>query len=81
MVLWLWLAWFGYCVLVVPTWCFVFLRLRPGRGRFVAWAIASGCALAWPLFVPQYKVWERRHVQVTEETWVDQLERELHATA
>lgn len=69
----LWVAWFVYCVPVVPTWCFVYLGLRPNRSALTSWAIASALALLWPPYLWQFKRWQRRH------TWVDQLERELHA--
>ena len=60
MVLVAWLAWFAYCLGVVPTWCYVFGSLRPERSRPSAWIRASLAAVLWPVFLPQHLRY-RRH--------------------
>ncbi len=59
----LWLAWVAYCVPVVPTWCYVWLGLRPQHGRLVSWAAASGLSVVWWLFVPQHRRWLRERAK------------------
>ena len=68
----LWLAWFLYCVGLAPTWCFVYLSLRPARSTGRAWLTASGAAVIWPLWMLQFRRWQRKR------SWVDEVEAELH---
>lgn len=68
--LWLYLS-------VLPfTWARAFFGLRGHRGLGQRWLLASALALLWPLYWLQFALWRR---QITEVTWVDQLEKELQA--
>jgi hypothetical protein len=65
------------------TWFRVFFGLRGARSLPARWVLASALALIWPLFVLHFVVWKRRQLRgvvgAEPETWVDEVERELHS--
>lgn len=51
-----WYWWLVYELGVLWTWAFVYVRLRDARRRrLVAWAIAAGCSIVWPLWLAVYR--------------------------
>lgn len=57
---WLLCAWLAG---VVPSWAYVYTGLRPHSSRARAWAVASGCSLAWPAWLWLYRRWHRRDAE------------------
>lgn len=72
----IWLFWAIYCVLVVPTWCAVFVALRGRHGVTRAWGVAAVLALIWPVFWPQHIRWRRRNQPVS---LGEQIAAEFHS--